>query len=96
MTEHAHHGPTTKGYISVFIALAILTTLTVAISKTPWSHGLRETLAFVIAGVKALLVALLFMHLRWETKTIVIFAIAPILLMILFMVAISPDIGTAG
>ena len=92
MTEHAH-GPSTKNYLVVFTALAVMTSATVLISKTGLGDGTKAFLAFAIASVKTLLVASIFMHLRYESKTIVIFAVVPILLALLFIVAISPDVG---
>ena len=96
MTEHEHHGPSYKTYIMVFIGLAILTGMTVLISYSGFAEGTKEFLAFAIATVKAFMVALLFMHLRYEPRTIIIFAIAPVVLAIIFILAISPDIGIAG
>ena len=97
MTEQIHHGPSYKDYVMVFVALAVLTSMTVAISYSGFlGDKLKEVLAFTIATVKALIVAMLFMHLRWEPRTIVIFAIVPILLAIMFILAIAPDVGVAG
>ena len=50
-------------------------------------------LAFTIATIKALLVAVIFMHLKYENRILTIFAVVPVILAILFIVAISPDIG---
>ena len=94
MSEHGH--PTYKNYVSIFVAMIILTTATVAISKTGLSEGTRMFLAFAIASVKTLLVATIFMHLKFETRTIIILATVPVLLAIMFILAISPDIGVAG
>jgi cytochrome c oxidase subunit 4 len=93
MTEHAKHGPSSKDYVMVFVGLAVLTGVTVGISYSGLGEGLKTFLSFAIATVKALLVALLFMHLRYEPRTIVVFAVTPVLLAVLFIVAISPDIG---
>ncbi len=94
MSERGH--PTYKNYVSIFVALIVLTTATVAISKTGLSEGVRMFLAFAIASVKTLLVATIFMHLKYEKKTILIFATVPILLAIFFILAISPDVGVVG
>ena len=93
MAEHEHHGPSTKNYIMIFVALAILTTMTVLISYTSLGAGTKAFLAFSIASIKALLVALIFMNLRFEPRTIIIFAVSPIVLAIWFIMAIRPDIG---
>ena len=56
----------TKAYVLVFVALAILTVLTVAASKLDLGTGLGIALAMAIASVKASLVACYFMHLVSE------------------------------
>lgn len=93
MDEHAKHGPSYRHYAMVFGGLAVLTALTVAISYSSLTEGTRVVLAFTIAGLKTLMVALIFMHLRFESRPIVVFAIMPVLLAVLFILAISPDIG---
>lgn len=91
MSEHGH--PTYKLYVTVFIILAVLTAVTVLLSKTGMGDGTKIFLAFTIASVKTVLVATIFMHLKYETKTIVIFATVPVVLAIMFILAIAPDIG---
>ncbi len=67
MSETAH--ASRKQYVGIFIALAVLTALEVGlvkmpgISKDPMVAGL-----VLLAITKAALVALFFMHLKWETK----------------------------
>ncbi len=57
-------------YISVFVALAVLTVVTVGISYLDLTVGAAIALALVVACVKASLVALYFMHLIDEQKGI--------------------------
>jgi caa(3)-type oxidase subunit IV len=63
------------------------------ISYSGLAMNVRTTLAFIIAAIKAVLVGLIFMHLRFERRTIVIFAVSPILLAFVFILAIAPDIA---
>jgi caa(3)-type oxidase subunit IV len=93
MQEHVHHGPAYKDYVMVFVGLAVLTLGTVGISYTALGHDVKMFLAFAIATIKTLLVASIFMHLRFEPRTILIFAVTPVALAILFILAIAPDIG---
>ncbi|MEE9270962.1 MAG: cytochrome C oxidase subunit IV family protein [Candidatus Krumholzibacteria bacterium] len=93
MTEHAKHRLSSKDYVMVFLGLMVLTGLTVALSYTGLGEGMRTFLAFAIASAKALLVALLFMHLRFEPRPIIIFAVTPVVLAVLFILAISPEVG---
>jgi cytochrome c oxidase subunit 4 len=59
-----------KVYIGVFVALLIGTLLTVAASKIHFGHEGNIIVALVIAVLKAGLVALFFMHLVSEKKSI--------------------------
>lgn len=78
MSEHAAapgHDPAeidrhVKIYISVFVALMVLTIITVAISYLHLSMPVAVTLALLVAIVKGSLVACYFMHLISERKLI--------------------------
>ena len=85
-----------RTYIHVWIALLILTGLTAALSRInlgPWSASVATTIAIT----KALLVALFFMHLRYERSKIVwVWAAAGIFwLAILFLLTLT-DFATRG
>ena len=60
----------TRTYVLVFVALAALTIITVAVSYLNLSAGAAVTLAMLIALVKGSLVAGFFMHLISERKLI--------------------------
>jgi cytochrome c oxidase subunit 4 len=77
MSEHAaidHHAAdidkTVKIYISVFVALMVLTIVTVAVSRYHLPVHLAVTVALVVATIKGSLVACYFMHLISEKKLI--------------------------
>ena len=55
-----------KAYLCVFGALAVLTVATVLASKLETSPGMGVAIALLIASIKASLVAVVFMHLKWE------------------------------
>jgi len=59
-----------KIYISVFVALAFLTIVTVAVSYLDLALGQAITVALAIATLKGSLVALFFMHLISEKQII--------------------------
>jgi cytochrome c oxidase subunit 4 len=59
-----------KVYITVFVALMILTIVTVAISRLHLSVPLAVTVALIVAIIKGSLVACYFMHLISEKKLI--------------------------
>ena len=59
-----------RGYIGVFVTLAALTIVTVAISYLHLTPVLAVTVALTIATIKASLVGCYFMHLISEKKLI--------------------------
>lgn len=71
--SHSHEDihQTIRSYVVVFVALLILTGVTVGVSYVHLaSIGARVALALVVAGIKASLVALIFMHLKAERPMI--------------------------
>jgi cytochrome c oxidase subunit 4 len=64
-SEGKHLGP--AQYVLVWVALMVLTGVTLAVWKTNLSYGARVVLALSIATAKAALVAIVFMHL-WEER----------------------------
>jgi cytochrome c oxidase subunit 4 len=60
-----------KVYMMVFAALAVLTVVTVAVSYLHMPVGPAIAVALVIASFKASLVALFFMHLKGEVRSVV-------------------------
>ena len=73
-----------KIYISVFVALMVLTVITVAISYLHLSVPVAVTVALLVASVKGSLVACYFMHLISEKKLIY----AVLLLTVVFFAAL--------
>jgi cytochrome c oxidase subunit 4 len=59
-----------KGYIGVFVALIVLTVVTVAARNLAVGVTLSVAIALLIATVKGSLVGAFFMHLAWEKRTI--------------------------
>lgn len=58
-----------KSYMVVFGALALLTAVTVAVSRVHFGHhSINVGVALLIAAFKASLVAAIFMHLKWESS----------------------------
>ncbi len=58
-----------KTYVSVFLALMFFTALTVFVAFIDFGHGiLNDVVAMTIAVIKALLVLIIFMHLKYSAK----------------------------
>jgi cytochrome c oxidase subunit 4 len=87
-TPHHH-----VNYFLIFALLVILTAITVGVYFLhPTSELVKVLLALTIASIKAALVAIFFMHLKFEGKLIYTIAIVPLLLCVLLVVALIPDI----
>lgn len=84
-------------YIIVFVALGVLTAVTVLVSYLHLSVAGAVTLALIIATVKASLVACYFMHLISEKKLIYwvlsLTAVFFLALLILFLGAYHDQLG---
>jgi cytochrome c oxidase subunit 4 len=92
-TSHAlphHYVP----YLRVFGALVVLTIITVliGIALRFENEAVNVLLALLIAATKASLVALFFMHLKFEGKLIYMIFIVPLALCVLLIIALIPDI----
>jgi len=86
-TEHKH-----PNYIAVWIWLAVLTAVEVLVAIL--SHLPRHLLILALLFLaiwKAVLVALYFMHLRFEPKRMLIFAMAPLPLAVIFVMVILQE-----
>lgn len=77
-------------YIKVLVALLILTVVTVAISRVDFG-ALNLVVAMGIASVKATLVALFFMHLKYEDKLTWTYAAFPIVLLAFLLAGVFID-----
>ena len=84
----AHKEP---NYIAVFWWLGILTVAEIACTFLPIARVLIAILLVGLALTKAALVALFFMHLRFERTTLGIIAVTPLFLCVLLVLALLPD-----
>src|SRR5262245_36534692 len=93
---HAGHGPSIKAYFTVFGALSVFTALsfvfnTLANAGTI-SHLTSAACILIIAIIKAVLVAAIFMHLKWDWSR-VYFLICPLFILATMMVIVlMPDL----
>ena len=92
-TAHAPHSHM-KELTLTFVGLIILTYVTVKIAKLDFgSVAVNISIAMFIASIKAGLVALYFMHLKWEEKLIVFFAALSIPFVILMIATMVWDVA---
>lgn len=98
MKDHAQtsHGPNVKLYLIVFVALMILTVLTVAVSHVQLPHPWNIVIGLIIATIKASLVAAIFMHLKGENKFIYWVLGTTFLAAALFVLPLIDSIATSS
>jgi cytochrome c oxidase subunit 4 len=85
-----HHA---VNYYAIFAALVVLTIVTVLVAFHRFqSEAINLLLAMIVAVTKASLVAMFFMHLKFEGKLIYVIFIVPLILCVLLTVALIPDV----
>ena len=86
MSHHSHHEGhlghivPKEIYLKVFLSLLALTVITVIVAHIDISPGWNLVIALIVATVKAVLVLLFFMHLKYESKVTWAFFAFPVIL----------------
>lgn len=92
-TNETSHGSSMPTYVAVFVALLVLLVVTVAVAFVDLGP-LNLAVALLIAGVKATLVVLYFMHVRHSNRLTKVFVAGTYLwLVILFVLTYSDYIS---
>jgi cytochrome c oxidase subunit 4 len=78
-------------YIGVWLGLAVLTAIELTVAFLPWPKRTIILLLIFLAVWKALMVALYFMHLRFESNRLRILAIAPLPLAVILVTAVITE-----
>lgn len=93
-TAHIHIVPV-RVYLIVYVALLVLLVLTVGAAYLPGHHTLlNNIIALTIAVVKAVLVVLYFMHVRYGTRLTWVWASAGFFWLVIMFVLILGDYFT--
>lgn len=79
-------------YIAVWAWLVFLLIISLAAVYLPFSQTITVAIIFVVAAVKAFLVVVNFMHLKFEERLVRLIAIIPVIFFIIMTVALIPDI----
>ncbi|MFQ5962455.1 MAG: cytochrome C oxidase subunit IV family protein, partial [Candidatus Methylomirabilales bacterium] len=79
-------------YVAVWFWLVGLMVASVVVSSLPFSKSATVFVIFAIAGVKAVLVALNYMHLKFEGLLIYAMVITPLVLFALLTAVLFPEI----
>jgi cytochrome c oxidase subunit 4 len=89
MTTTTHDEP---NYMGVFWWLLALTLLELGVIYVPIHRFAILALLVALAVAKAVLVALYFMHLKFERRTLAFIALSPFVLCLFLILMLMPDI----
>jgi caa(3)-type oxidase subunit IV len=79
-------------YVAVWGWLILLLIISLAAVKLPFSQPVTIVFIFIVAAVKAVIVAVYFMRLRSESRLIYAIAILPVILFAGMTLTLLPDI----
>lgn len=82
-----------RRYLQIFGLLAVLTALEIGVIYMPIPHLVIAACLIIMAATKASLVALYYMHLANEVKTLTWIALTPAILCIFLVLMLTPDLG---
>ncbi len=89
MSDGAAHAQ--PKYWTIWAYLLVLTVVELGVAFLPWTKEVQLLVLLALAVWKALLVALYFMHLKFEGNRMRIFAIAPLPLTVIIIVAVLTE-----
>jgi cytochrome c oxidase subunit IV len=100
MPEDTHHSSTevivpVATYLKIFAALIVLALLTTGLAFIDL-HVFNTILAMTIAVTKAVLVVLFFMHVKYEGRLTLVFAIAGFCWLAIMLILTASDYLTRG
>src|SRR5437588_3871625 len=92
MAEH----PSESVYMRIFYYLLVLTILEIAVALPTYSTLVKGILLVGMALGKAALVAMYFMHLRFERVTLGVIAFTPLVICVFLVFMLTPDLGASN
>ncbi len=90
MSEQVHPRP---NYGGVFVSLFVLTICEIIVANLPVSRLIIIPSLVCLAILKASLVAMFYMHLRFEKILLAVLAVAPLLFSIILTLMVGADLG---
>jgi cytochrome c oxidase subunit 4 len=90
----AHDHPSERTYMMVFAFLCVFTAVSFLTVSTYWplSPDAGHTVVMIVAVVKALLVAMFFMHLKYDWFRVYVMVVPALILGTGLILALMPDI----
>ena len=89
---NAHTQHEEPNYMNIFWALTVLTVLEIGVVYLPITKLVVGFLLVALAVTKAVLVALYFMHLKFERPTLGIIALTPMIICVFLIFMLLPDL----
>ncbi len=90
---HDHHDHEERRYLVIFFWLTIMTAVEIGITYLPLSKMAIGAGLVLLAAGKAALVALYYMHLVNEKRTLTYIALTPMVLCVFLILMLLPDLG---
>jgi len=82
-----------RRYLQIFVILGVLTLFEIGVIYMPIPHLAIAAMLILMAGTKAALVALYYMHLSNEKTTLMWIALTPAILCVFLLFMLTPDLG---
>ena len=96
MAGHDEHSITYRTYFITWVWLLVLTALALGLGYAPINERLKALLLVCTTLAKILVIAAVFMHLRYERVNLVLITFAPLILaIILFSFTFPETLGNA-
>lgn len=97
-TSHAgdHHGPSFTSYMAVAAALAVCTAMSFVFNSLARGESISHLTSFLlilgVAIIKATLVILIFMHMKWDWRLLYFLMIPAVIMAMMMTTVLLPDI----
>ena len=88
---HPAAGHKHPNYMNIFWVLLVLTIVELVVVFLPFGKFVNGTLLCALALAKAAIVAMYFMHLKFELRTLAMIAITPLAIATLLLLILMPD-----
>jgi caa(3)-type oxidase subunit IV len=82
-----------RRYFQVFFWLFVLTVVEIGVTYVPISRVVIGFMLVLLAGTKATMVGMFYMHLAQETRTLAYIAVTPAVLCVFLVFMLLPDLG---
>ncbi len=89
---HAEAGPNFNTYLAIFAILSVCTLMSFLVNAMLGQNHTSASIILLIAVIKAVCVAMIFMHLKFEWSRLYFLIIPVMILGLMMMIVLLPDI----